>query len=364
MRCAAISLLFCLFFFASCTAHPPVKVYGNDTHLVYMGRVNQTDSATILSWPGSSVAIRFTGSEVAVRLKDETGNNYYYAVIDSGNPVKLRPDTTNRLYPLATHLRQGSHTALLYKLTESRAGKTWFYGFELEHSARILAPKNPTKSIEFYGNSITVGYSVDDTVGDSGAPEFCNNYYSYASITARHYKANYTCIAKSGIGLMVSWFPLIMPEMYDRLEEADTLTKWDFTHNIPDVVVIDLGQNDSWLVLKPQHAQYLNRFGSTPPDEAYIINAYKHFIQSIRKKYPTASIVCTLGSMDATKEGSLWPGYITKAVQAVNDKKIYIHFFPYIHTNKHPKRKEQMAMADDLIRFIDKASLGPSEGGE
>jgi hypothetical protein len=34
-----------------------------------------------------------------------------------------------------------------------------------------------------------------------------------------------------------------------------------------------------------------------------------------------------LGAMDATKEGSPWPGYIEKAVAGLHDKGIYTHFF-------------------------------------
>jgi len=57
--------------------------------------------------------------------------------------------------------------------------------------------------------------------------------------------------------------------------------------------------------------------------------------------------------MDATKEGSPWPGYIEKAVAQIGDKNILTHFFPYKNTPGHPSVKEQQAMADDLIGFID-----------
>jgi hypothetical protein len=58
--------------------------------------------------------------------------------------------------------------------------------------------------------------------------------------------------------------------------------------------------------------------------------------------------------MDATREGSPWPGYIRDTVSGLKDKKIYTHFFPYKDTPGHPKVEEQKAMADDLIRFIEK----------
>jgi hypothetical protein len=74
----------------------------------------------------------------------------------------------------------------------------------------------------------------------------------------------------------------------------------------------------------------------------------------VRSKYHKAQIICILGSMDATKTGSLWPGYINKAVAGLNDKNIYTHFIPYKNTNGHPSAKEQQIMANDLIDYIDK----------
>lgn len=76
-------------------------------------------------------------------------------------------------------------------------------------------------------------------------------------------------------------------------------------------------------------------------------------MRSIRSKYPSASIICALGNMDATKSGSEWPSYIQKAVDELNDKKIYTLVFPYKERENHPNRKEQEAMSARLIEFID-----------
>lgn len=60
-----------------------------------------------------------------------------------------------------------------------------------------------------------------------------------------------------------------------------------------------------------------------------------------------------LGNMDITKEGSPWPGYVQKAVSQLHDKKIFTYFAPYKDTYGHPKIKEQVTLADGLIKFID-----------
>ena len=305
-------------------------------------------------WSGTSATIRFSGASLSATLKDEHGDNYFYVVIDNEVQARIHPDSTQHEYVLADHLPAGIHTATLFKLTEGTMGKTWLYGFAIKGAAKVLpALPPPHRKMEFYGNSITSGYSVDDTAGDSRKPEYFNNYKTYAAITARHYGAAYSCISKSGIGLLISWFPIIMPEMYDRLDPNDANSHWDFNQYTPDVVVVDLMQNDSWLVHKPDHAQFRARFGTTPPTDSAIVSAYTRFISSIRQKYPRATIICTLGSMDATAGESPWPGYVQQAVKHMNDTRILTHFFPFNYTGKHPKAKEQQAMADELTAFID-----------
>jgi hypothetical protein len=120
------------------------------------------------------------------------------------------------------------------------------------------------------------------------------------------------------------------------------------------VVIINLFQNDSWITKIPDNEQFKARFGAKAPTEEFIVNAYRNFVKSVRTKYPNAKIICILGSMDATKEGSPWPGYIDKAVAALNDKNILTHPIPYKNTGGHPSVKEQQAMADDLIAFMEK----------
>ena len=234
--------------------------------------------------------------------------------------ISVHTDTVKKTYLLASGLSNKTHKVQFFKRTEWAMGKTWFYGFETSAKTKLLQPPPlPNRKIEFYGNSITCGYAMEDSSGnDSWHGYFENNYMTYAALTARHFNAQYHCIGKSGVGIMLSWFPLIMPEMYDRLD-----------------------------------AKFKHRFGKTAPDESFIIDSYKKFVQTIRSKYPNASIICALGNMDATRKGSAWTGYIEKAVAAINDPKIYTHFFEYKNTGGHPKTNEQQAMANSLIEFID-----------
>ncbi len=321
----------------------------------YTGRINFEDSkAPEIYWPGTQIEIRFEGEELKAKLKDEQGENYFNIVIDEDSLRYIKLDKEEKYYTLAKGLPQGIHNIKLIKRTEWDLGKTWFLGFEITNGELSQLPQTDKRIIEFFGNSITAGYAIEDlTGGDSPDSIYTNNYNTYGAITARHFDADYYGTVRSGIGIMISWFPLIMPEMWDRLDPSDPDSKWDFSKVQPDLVVLNLFQNDSWLVNRPEEPTFKQRFGKEAPDEEEIISSYVDFISNLRNVYPETPIICALGSMDATREGSPWPGYVTKAVEILDDQKLHTLFFPYINKPGHPRVEDNIKMANQLIRFIE-----------
>ena len=290
-------------------------------------------------------------------MDDEDGKNYYDVIIDDTIKKILHLEKGRHSYVLCSGLKLSKHAFELFKRTEGAVGKTRIIDFQIDENAKLLnAPAVSRRKIEFYGNSITCGYGILDTAGkgSNGAPQYEDAYNTYASLTARYFNADYRCITKSGIGITISWFPLIMSEVYDRLDYNEALPQWDFSGYTPDRVVVNLFQNDSWLVKMYNHAEFKHRFGKTAPTPAFIINAYASFIKSISSHYPSAKIICALGDMDASKKGSPWFGYIQKAVASLDDKNIYTISFPYKGTGGHPNIQEHKAMADILTKFIEK----------
>ncbi len=348
------SFLLLILLSAAISASAQKIVDNQDTRIRYTGRIGHKDGVAQLYWSGTSMEVNFTGSTVKALLKDERGDNYFNIIID-GKITVLHPDTAKRLYTLATGLKTGNHTLLLYKRTEFSDGNTAFYNFQFEAGAEVLtASPQKNRAIEFYGNSITAGYAVEDYSGaDSYLGRYKNNYISYAALVARHYNAQYSFIAKSGIGVMFGYYNENMGQIFDRLNPMDPTSKWDFSKYTPEVIVINLFQNDASLMRSPTRAEFIAKFPNGPPEAPYIINAYKELLKSIRAKNPASQIICALGDMDATKDGSPWPGYIQSAVDQLNDKKVFVHMFPYKNTPGHPTIKEHQAMADDLIKFID-----------
>ena len=351
-----------VFFITNCSLidyEKLISVNPNDPMLMYEGRIgtNVDKVATEIYWSGSSVKINFNGTSIESKLEDEFGMNYFNTILDDTifNIIHLKKGKNE--YVLADNLSSGNHSMEIVKRNEWTFGKTLFYGFEIT-GQKILKP-DPAKKffIEFYGNSITVGHGNEDLSGeDKNTGDVANNYNTYAAITARHFDAAYSCIARSGIGLTVSWFNMIMPEMYYRLDPSDSSSQWDFK-NQPDVVVVNLFQNDKWIHNLPDNPEFIRRFGDSKPSREDIENAYQHFIKSLRGKYPDAHIICMLGSMDITSEGSVWPDLVSDAVDLLEDSKISTCFTTYKNTGGHPTVKEHEAMANSLIKTIETKAL-------
>jgi hypothetical protein len=353
MKKLIIKSLALLLFACTSTAYSQTLISYKDPNIHYMGRIGMKDGAAELTWSASSVVINFNGTGAKATLKDDSGFDFITVVVDDKVVTAIQPTQDKKEYSLVSGLPAGPHKLELFKRTEYDMGKLFFYNFDI--TGKLLPPPVYKHRMEFYGNSITCGYAIEDKEGkDRGTYQFVNAYKSYANLTARHFNADYNSISKSGIGITISWFNYVMPDIYNRLAAKDPNVLWDFSKYTPEVVVVNLFQNDSWLVKNFEHEQFKARFGTTPPTPEFIIKSYQNFISKIRAEYPKAKIICALGSMDATKDGSPWPGYIEKAVTRLKDKGIYTHFFPYKNTPGHPSEKEQQVMANDLIGFIEK----------
>ena len=329
------------------------EIEADHPNIHYVGRIDfEEPKAPLIYWPGTSIVAKFEGTSLKLKLNDLSGQNFYNVIIDDkdAHPFVLDCQKGEAVYPIASDLEDTVHKIEIFRRTETDTGPTIFRGFILDYGKNLVEPPARYKRrIEFYGNSITSGMGNECSENDDQNDESKkNNYLAYGAITARNLKAEYVCISKSGIGILISWFPLTMPEFYDREDPSNPNSKWDFSKWMPDVVVINLFQNDSWLL----HNLY------PIPGSEQIIEAYLNFIRKLRDKYSEAHMFCTLGSMDATRPDSPWIGHVKSAVQKMRhdykDDKIYCRIFPFKGTDGHPTVKEHREMADQLTLYIKK----------
>ncbi len=286
-------------------AHP-LTISADDPRLTFIGRFNFADpTAPTFDWPGTAVALSFTGDSLTVLL-DDSGN--WYDVTIDGETFVLQTLRNQESYVLATGLGDGMHTARLFKRTESIVGQSIFKGFVLSPGGMIeQPPPRPERRIEFVGDSITAGYGVE---GDSPTCPFSvateNVGRSYAAMVAEAVGAEMMITAVSGLGVIRNYND---PEMigrdamtvrYGRALANEPVPLWDFQRWRADLVVINLGTND---------------FSTNPqPTEIIFVQAYIDLLNDIRRQYPFAPIIAMAGPILPDYA----VGYVQTAVHHMN----------------------------------------------
>jgi hypothetical protein len=323
-----------------------VTITADNPNIQYTGRIDFSNAlAPILSWSGSSVIANFQGTSIQATLND-MGTNYFYAIIDNGTPILITCTAGQHTYSIASGLSDTTHKIELYKRTEGTNGPVAFIAFILDNGKTLTEPPaRPIRKIEFYGDSITAGLSLD-APDENLAAVNTNSYLAYGSITARNLNAEHHTIAVSGVGLIITWSYVNMPkDYYYRLNATNASSNWDFNQWTPDCIVINLGQND--------------RYHSATQSDA--VTGYVVFVNLLRTRYSDMAsknipIILVLGSMDATRAGSPWPGYIQQAIDSLkntySDNNVYTTIFPFDGLWTHPHAPQHAANAQQLTNFI------------
>ena len=149
-------------------------------------------------------------------------------------------------------------------------------------------------SIEFIGDSITCAYGVEaESQHEQFSTSTENFMKSYAYLTAQQLNADYSAVCYSGHGIISGYTTgekntdSLVPDCYNLVGKSyDYATEWDFESNPNDVVVINLGTNDS---------SYLTHdFEARSGD---FVDGYVSFLNDVRSKNPNAYIICTVGTM-------------------------------------------------------------------
>jgi hypothetical protein len=344
------------------TINTPIKQFeGDNANIQYVGRINFANvKRPRFSAPGVYVKAKFSGTYLDMMVFDINGQNYVEVIIDNNAPVRMGLSGRN-IFRVASGLSEGEHTVMIIKDTEASMGYLEFRGFRCDNLLPL--PALPTRKIECFGNSITCGACmlngapcalVDNGTNWNGAN--CA-YLSYGALTARALNAQWHISAVSGIGLIQSCCNMTytMPDAYDRVYlNESTSAKWDFTQYVPDVVTICLGQND----------------GSSIVASKAFKDKYVAFINTLRGKYPNASVFCVTSPM-ADSSGSstclfkVMKTSLASIVDSVNkagDSKVYWVTLPHdlrggCTSNPHPNVAQHESIAAVLEAAI-KSKMG------
>lgn len=276
--------------------------------LRFVGRVDVVDGGgTRFEWPGVSVHARFTGTSVGVDL-DDTGGSELAVFVDGTEHPKLVATAGRKKYVLASGLDAGTHELLVWRRSESFVGRSEVFALAFDDGGALLSPPAPlARRIEIVGDSLTCGYGNEGAPGCHFSAATENNYLAYGSVAARLVNAELSTVAWSGLGMYRNYGDVDasakpLPSYYD--DSLPTIgVKWDFSKFVPDVVVINLGSNDS----------------STHGDPGQpFVDAYVAFVKRVRAKYPSAFIIC----IDANTTVTADVNAVVAAIKAGGDTKV------------------------------------------
>jgi lysophospholipase L1-like esterase len=348
--------LFCLFIAVLttfCAIAKPLKhkeltfFAADNPKIKYVGRVDFDNLLAPRFWnPGVYVQAKFKGTSLEITVNDETlygvTHNYLEIVIDNNIPIRIQTTGKTSHLLVASNLSSGSHIVTICKDTESGIGYIEFVGMKCEE---LLPMHNPKRKIEFIGDSITCGSSIDVSTVKCDQGKWYdqhNAYMSYGPTTARMLDAQWHVTAVSGIGLIHSCcnMNILMPQVFDKVNlRADTL-QWNFSKYTPDVVTICLGQNDG------------------KQDSVAFCSAYVGFIKQIRSHYPKADIVCLNSPMGNIELTAMLKNYIIGIQQHMNnagDNRVSHFFFPGGYNNgcgTHPDMAQHQLIAEQLSGYL------------
>lgn len=341
----------------------PVQVSPLAPELRFSGRVDRGDpQGPRLSWGGTALTVRFTGTSIGLRLLDlpkteEFAPNRFRFSVDGAPFRDLYVGQGHLLYRIAEGLPEGEHVLRLEKETEPVVGETQLVGLELDPGARLLPPPPaPSRRLEFIGDSGLTGFGIE------GENEFCSfnaetqrSSLTWAALVAKELQAEASFIAFSGKGMAVNYSDdptPTMPQLYERALPYREDNRWDFQAWVPDAVVIQLGANDFW----KEH-----------PGEERFQSAYQALMETIRGRYPSAHIVCVLGAgitdthpkgVNARTHARTLISDLVETVRQTGDTRVHFVEVPPRFEDEgygctwHPSRKTHQRIATQMTPLL------------
>jgi len=294
----------------------------------YIGRNLESGGVTWLVHSGSAVEFTVKGRSAEIELAGDSSTSNgadfrsRYAVLVDGEVIV---DATMAEKSKKIELFSGSTTRTatvkVIHLSEANNGAIGVKSVTVDTDSQTpIAPTAEKKyRIEFIGDSITCAYGVEGKNQYESFKTTTENFMkSYAYIAAEKLDADYSAVSYSGHGIISGYTSdgkkntdSLVPPYYEYVARGDDYKqKWDFTAKPNDVVVINLGTNDS------------SYCGTNKDKMSEYGKAYAEFIKQVRKCNPDAYIICTLGTMGGTELYPYIEGAVSDYQKASGDKNI------------------------------------------
>ncbi|WP_319052595.1 SGNH/GDSL hydrolase family protein [Streptomyces europaeiscabiei] len=205
-----------------------------DPNIKFVGRWDTAGSSTAYTpyWAGAYYRVGFTGRTVQLKQR---GTIDFWARIDNG-PVKFYDDVKGTVNLTPAALASGRHTLQVnYQVVAgSYRGDAVFQGLVLDSGATTFAAPAPARTVEFVGDSITVGTTTSQ-----------NARTAYGWLIGERLGTEHTQIAQGGACLVAAADGCVgLERQYTKLNPNAATPDWDTARYRADAVVINLGTND------------------------------------------------------------------------------------------------------------------------
>lgn len=324
-----------------------------------IGRVfpNESDPTAVrIEWPACGLAFNIDALGGTLKVHYETNYETTIAVYIDGQE-QSRPTLVPILggYFCEFPVTAGAHTVKI--LRDGEPQTTQGSGLRLkgvEFAGTVKEkPADQPLYIEIIGDSISSGVGTLGVFQPGGSAKMQDHSatHTYGVYVAQDLQADYSIVAKGGIGVIQSvGEPLNnMMSAYEYLWRWDTQAPYRF-HRMPDLIILELGANDS-------------------PEHGVTTDLYKQeiakFIEMLRRIHGGNVPILWLG-----RQQDNYHGEQLKAVQALiaelQDPNLYAVSFPCGSdgtggVNGHPSAENHRAFADLVTAFI-RENIGISDG--
>lgn len=261
-----------------------------------------------------------------------------YAVFADGqlaNTLDVTGRETGKEVEILTGLEKGVHTVKIVRATQENIGSFKVQGL-LINGNYLKTENTRSLAIDFYGDSITVGYGTDTIPADGDWVKSSNGTQAYAFLTAEALKANYNIFAYAGIGFYADSNGNTNNNMMKQLD--------GFAYNKnADVTVINLGTND---------LSQLSVAGGLEK----LKTEFVAFLQKIREQHPGSAIVLAYGMMNDSSNMKALISHAVTSFYENGDGNIYSVQLPKGTSggHGHPNTAQQAAAANVLTPFLQK----------
>ena len=292
-------------------------VYDGDTTRIVGRHTTREDGSQVLSWAGTTVSTRFTGTSIsaALRLLEGQRQTFFQVVLDGNElgPIAVEPNT--RSYTVQAE-GEGPHDLTLVKLNEAMDSVVAFGGFTPATGALQPTKRPSGRRLLFIGDSITCGYGnlgVIETIMLTSSTDKTQNslrdcnyflkkkvyqvssaYQAFGTVAARYFDAEWQLVSWSGKGVYRNADGTqseTMTDIWRREVANDGNTQFAPADFVPQAVVVNLGTNDFGSISQSQNPN------GGPPNIQAFKSRYLTMLKQVRKAFPSAWIFVATGPM-------------------------------------------------------------------